>query len=406
VEPFEAETLVFKNALVIDARITNELKKHEVVLRRTFPFEVDDFNVERNATVQIVDDSGNSINFQEAEAGKYVSRTAFAAQPNVGYKLLITTRNGNSYESEMVVTPSSTEIAEVSTEIAINDANQEGIKVVLTNLASDTRAKYFRYEYEETYKIIAPFYNPFEFDVIDSLYFQENDNDDIEIAIKPRIEESQFCYGFEKGNDLILRDSEQNVNNTTGKFEIRFLENNDFKISHRYSILVKQFNLSVDAYSYYSTLDEFTSDESVFTDTQPGFLEGNISAIDDDEIVLGYFEVATVNQERVFFNYTDFFPDRALPPYIINCQLTNAPLLISFIPHVGPGFVVDESEVVSPLLEGISQGIIAYHDTNEDYEEHEGTGEVDGLGPYFVKATGCIDCREYGNNVKPNFWID
>ena len=113
-----------------------------------------------------------------------------------------------------------------------------------------------------------------------------------------------------------------------------------------------------------------------------------------------------VANERIFFNYTDFYPDGPLPPYIINCQLTTAPLLISFVPHVGPGFVVDESDVVSPLLDGIQAGLIAYHEANEGYEEPEGDGEVEGIGPFFVKATGCIDCREFGSNIEPDFWIE
>ena len=406
IEPFEAETLAFENALVIDARITDKLKRHEIILRRTYPFESDDFGAERNASVQISDDSGNTFDFQEAEAGRYVSVSEFAAQPNVGYRLLITSADGKSYVSETVVTPRSVSIKDVKTEIAFNDFEKEGISISLTNNIVDSGGKYFRYEYEETYKIIAPFYNPFEFDVIDSLFFADGDNDGFEIDIKPRDDDSQFCYGFQIGRDLILRDSEQNFNNSTGKFEIRFLENDDFKIAHRYSILVKQYNLSTDAYSYYSTLDDFASDENVFTDIQPGFLEGNITSLDENELVLGYFEVAAVNTKRIFFNYTDFYPDGPLPPYIINCQLTTAPLLISFVPHVGPGFVVDESDVVSPLLDGIQAGLIAYHEANEGYEEPEGDGEVEGIGPFFVKATGCIDCREFGSNIEPDFWIE
>ncbi len=406
VEPFQAESLSFENVLVIDARISDELKRHEVILRRTYPFENEDFEVERNASVQITDDLGNTIDFQEAAPGNYVSISEFAAQANVGYRLQVTTAGGTRYESESVITPTSIPIKEVNGKIGFNDLENEGIRISLTNETTNNEAKYFRYEYEETYKITAPFYNPFEFDVIDSLFFQDGDNDGFEIGIKPRVDASQFCYGFQKGRDLILRDSEQNVNNETGTFEVRFLESDDFKIAQRYSILVKQYSLSANAYSYYSSLDDFNSDESVFTDVQPGFLEGNIKASDDDETVLGYFEIASVAKERIFFNYEDFYPDSQIPPYIINCQLTTAPLLISFVPHVGPGFVVDESDVVSPLLDGIQAGLIAYHETNEDYEEPEGDGEVEGLGPYFVKATGCIDCREFGSNIKPDFWID
>lgn len=406
VEPFVAETLTFENVLVIDARITDELKQHEVILRRTYPFENSDFEVESNATIQIRDDSGATYNFQETKAGNYQSTSAFAARPDMSYTLSVTTAEGRSYISETVMTPERIAITELKAEIGFDDEDNEGLSVQIKNESANAEPKYFRYEYEETYKIVAPFYNPFEFDVIDSLFFQEEDNDPLDISIKPRVDASQFCYASAKSLDLILRDSEQNVGNAAGKFEIRFLENNDFKIAHRYSILIKQYNLSADSYSYYSTLRDFTSDESVFTDIQPGLLEGNIKAQDPEETVLGYFEIAAITNERLFFDYVDFYPDRQLPPYIINCELTTAPQLIAFVPHVGPGFVVDESDVVSPLLDGIQAGLIAYHEVNEDYEPPMGDGLVEGLGPFFVKATGCIDCREFGSNVKPDFWID
>lgn len=406
VEPFVAETLSFENVLVIDARITDELKQHEIILRRTYPFERTDFEVERNASVQISDATGTTFDFQEAEAGRYVSTRAFAAMTDVGYTLSITTSDGRSYASETVVTPQRVPITDITASVGFNAMEDEGLSIQISNEGTDTAPKYFRYEYEETYKIVAPFYNPFEFDVIDSLYFQEGDFDGLDIGIKPREDESQFCYGFGASSDLILRDSERNVGNATGKFEIRFLRNDDFKITHRYSILVKQYNLGADSYGYYTTLNDFASDESVFTDIQPGILEGNIKAATPEEPVLGYFEIAAVTEERLFFDYEDFYPDAPLPPYIINCDLTTAPQLLSFVPHVGPGFVVDEADVVSPLLDGIQAGLIAFHEVNEDYEAPEGDGLVEGLGPFFVKATGCIDCREFGSNVKPDFWID
>lgn len=406
VEPFEAESLSFENILVIDARLTDEFKRHEVILRRTYPFDSENFEVEQNASVQINDDNGSTFDFQEEESGRYVSTTEFSANQGIGYRLSVVTADGRSYQSETAVTPKKIPVKELRAELGFNDDENEGIFISLTNTDTDNEGKFFRYEYEETFKIIAPFYNPFEWDVVDSLFFQENDNDGFDIRIKPRNDESQFCYGFNKSKDLSLSDSEQNTDNRSNEVEVRFLASDAFELSHRYSILVRQYRLSSDAYSYYRNLEDFTSSESVFSDTQPGFLDGNIKASTDDESVLGYFEVAAVNTERIFLNYTDFYPDRPLPPYIIDCQLTTAPQLLAFVPHVGPDFVVDESEVVSPLLDGIQAGLIAYHETNEDYEEPEGDGLVEGLGPFFVKATGCIDCRAFGSNVKPDFWIE
>lgn len=409
VEPFEAETRGFENVLVVDARLTNEEKQHDIILARSYPFEEETFVPESNASIQIIDQMGNVYVFEEEAPGLYRSILKFAAQPNMGYELSITSDEGISYISETVVTPTSILIDEVKAEIHFNDSNEEGLQISLTNESGIIEPKYFRYEYEETYKIIAPHYNPAEFDVVDSLFFAPDDNDGYEINIVARTEEARTCYNKNASTDIALSDSERNIGGQTGKTQIRFINSNDFMISHRYSILVKQFALTQEAHSYYRNLDDFSRSESVFSDTQPGFLEGNIAAMDSDELVLGYFEIASLNVERYFFNYTDFFPDRPLPPYVINCEPISNPQLISFAPHVGSDFVADEGIAVSPLLNGILSGQIAYFATNEEYDELTGIQlNNDQLGgfPFFVKLTECIDCRTLGSNVKPDFWVE
>lgn len=409
VEPFEAETLTFENVLVIDARITDEFIKHEVILRRSYPFEEGSFEVESNAVVQIVDEIGTTFDFQETDAGKYKSNAEFAAQANMGYQLLITTKNGKSYQSEMVNTPASIPIKEFKAELGVNDAGTKGLHIALTNETANTEAKYFRYEYEETYKIVAPYYNPLEFDIIDSIYFGDGDFDTIEIGLKARTEESRVCYNTLTSKDLVLSDSQSNIDNQTTRKSIRFLEYDDFKISHRYTILVKQFGLTQEAYSYYKNLDDFTSSESVFNENQPGFLAGNVKSLNGDDAVLGYFEVAALNENRYFFSYNDFFTESPLPPYVINCNLTSSPQLIRFKPHVGPDYIVDSGVLDSPLLDGIQAGVIAYFEINEDYEEEFRDGDAEvimPIGPFYTKATPCIDCRVLGSNIKPDFWIE
>lgn len=409
VDPFDAQTEDFQDVLVIDAKLTTEAKKQQVLLSRTQPFENFNFEAEGNAQVQIIDDTGNRFEFEEYESGRYESVMTFAAQEDIAYQLIVTTANGQVYESESVTPPKNTPIKEVKGEIDFNDQNVEGLLISLSNTNSNSDAKYFRYEYEETYKIVAPYPNPLEFDVVDSIYFGPDDFDTIEINLKPRIEEAETCYQTLRSTEIDLSDTQRNTNNETGKIPIRFLNSDDFKISHRYSILVRQLGLTQEAHSYYTNLDNFSSSESVFNEIQPGFLEGNIKAIQGAATVVGYFEVASSNEQRYFFNYTDFFPNRPLPAYAINCDPIGTPAFLSFAPHVGPGFIADGGTAISPLLQGIQSGLIAYFATNSDYEALESvqlnTADLSGF-PYFVKAKKCVDCRELGSNVKPDFWIE
>ena len=53
-----------------------------------------------------------------------------------------------------------------------------------------------------------------------------------------------------------------------------------------------------------------STSDNVFTDIQPGFVEGNIKNNNNpDELVMGFFEVVDQTSTRIFFNYSDFFTE-------------------------------------------------------------------------------------------------
>ncbi|MFS4491680.1 DUF4249 domain-containing protein [Maribacter sp. 2308TA10-17] len=415
VEPFDLVTNDFEELLVVDAKFTDEFKRQHVMLSRTRTFETDSILAESNSIVKIVDDLGNTYDFMEEEPGNYFSNLPFAAEQNRSYQLLISTASGVSYVSELVETPSRLGMGELSFERGANNNGDEGVSFLLNN-SEESISKYRRYEYEETYKIIAPFYSPLEFNIIDSTFANINPGFDDDgrgfvVELKARTKDVSTCYNTSNSTKLILGASDDALQNSN-RLIINFLGKDDFKISHRYSILVKQHNLTSDAYSYYKSLADFSSSESVFSQIQPGFLEGNIfSQETDSQNAIGFFEISSVSEKRLFFNYSDLFPDESLPPYIINCEPTGAPPLILQGGHANVNeqgeYVVDALAVPSPLIEGIQAGLIVYYDTNEDFGRIVmETDNFEGLAPYYTKATPCGDCTVLGSLEKPDFWID
>ncbi|MFS4491682.1 DUF4249 domain-containing protein [Maribacter sp. 2308TA10-17] len=399
VEPFDAETQVFENALVIDARLTDEFKRHQVLLTRARPFEQNAIDVERNAIVKIIEEMGVVHDFEEVEPGKYVSKNVFNAKENNKYRLEVMTTDGKSYTSEIVIAPEKVAIENLYVEREINDFGEEGVSIFLDSKSSTSDAKYFRYEFKETYKIIAPTWDPFEFEVIDREPCA--DGDAYEVGIKVKEEQNRVCFGSALSKNVIQASTKGLEDSEIFRFPVHFLKSDNYIISHRYSILVRQHSQTLDAFSYYQNLNDFTSSESVFSETQPGFLAGNITSSEADENVIGYFEVSSVSQERIYFNYEDLFPNEPLPPYAVNCSSFGSPLLIT------EGFVCDLENGVcagsceSPLISAIDADIISYVGTNEDYIESDFS-----LGPYFTKLAECGDCTKLGSNVKPDFWVD
>lgn len=402
VEEFEPENItdVLEGALVVDARITDQNKQHTILLTRTFPFEASEPIQENGALVRIIDDLGNSIDFSETSPGNYNTNSAITLQHDREYKLEITTRDGVNYVSNAQAMPSRVEVAAVHAERRINSSDTEGISILVDNQDNAAQPNYFRYEYDETYKVIAPDFEPFDWDEVDYDFFCEDD-DGWEVTVAPRDELANICFANNKSKDIILASTANLSTNNLDDFEVRFIGSENYAISHRYSILVKQYHHDINAASFFSSLEDFSSSESVFSNVQTGQLEGNINVQNSDvAIVFGYFELSSYSEKRLFFNYEDFFPNEPLPPYIISCDFTSAPPLYpeGFHATIIDGKVVIDGTSNSPLIDGILAGLIGYVGVNENIV-------VDG-GPFLTKSLGCVDCRVFGNNTAPDYWVE
>lgn len=366
VEPFDAKTEIFENTLVIEATITNEFKKQEITLSRTFRFEDLGLNheFEQNADVTIIDDAQNEYLFQETTPGKYVSITEFSAQINIAYQLYITTSDGRRYTSNPTSLPEPTPIHDIQASRIISSDNQEGMGIFVQYDPAQN-SKFYRYEYEEAYKIIAP-----KWKGVTIRFIGQG-----ETITWPKGPDGRVCYKIEASDNLIINKLTGFGDGQVPKFPIRFINRDDYIISHRYSILIKQFAISKETYTYFETLKKFSGQDDIFSQTQPGFFNGNVySENNADENVLGFFDVTSVSIERIFFDYIDFFPNEPLPPYVEEpCN--------PYIP------------VPSTIPRLLSQNIVEYYDTNA-------------FGQHRVVSKVCGDCRLLGNTEVPEFWIE
>ncbi|WP_222984299.1 DUF4249 domain-containing protein [Flagellimonas meishanensis] len=383
IEPFEATFEDFESALVVEATITNELKNQEVFLSRTFEFEADGPTAESNANVLVEDQSGNTFTFRDMGNGNYVSAVPFAAETGNTYRLSITTQDGRSYASQSVALNTETNIDELRAERTQNGFGEDGIAILLDTNDSQNQSKYYRFTYGETFRIEAPLWSP-------NSLAADTDPEAVPCGVKVlqqtrNISES-ICYASVASNGIILANTEGFSEDRLDDFRVRFINRDNYFISHRYSILVKQFVLSNEAYTFYETLQEFSGSESLFSETQPGFLVGNVSSeTNQEEKVLGYFDVSPVAEQRIFFNYEDFYPNENLPPYIEPCNLA-APVLSRGVPPV------------CVLLNLVESELVAYVEENQSGGPNE--------GPYIVVPKVCGDCTSIGSSTPPEFWME
>jgi len=398
--------------LIVEAMLTDEIKKHQVILSTIdtiLDLELDtvhnpftpvrnldrDFiNYEERARVEIVDQSGNSRAFSEIAPGIYESDVAFAATMGNGYRLEITRANGRSFHSDIMAIEGVAKLDAMYPERMTNDKGVEGIGIFIDSSPVEGNAQNYRYTYEETYKIIAPRWSPLRYELTD---YDPCALPEVtyNLELVPREVERRVCYKTEPSNAIVQAQA-TTTQDGLERFLVRFISRDDFIISHRYSIEVHQNVSSAASYGFYEQLDNFSRSDNVFSQVQPGFLEGNLFSEDNVEgSVLGFFDVVSVKSQRLFFDYEDFFPGEDLPPFPFDCGLHSSPE--SHVSYCTQTLFMNDCP--QSVIERVNQDLITYVAVNS---LNLGTCP----GPDLYVATVCGDCTRLGSNEVPEFWIE
>lgn len=376
-EPFEIENNDFESALVVESTITNELKYHEVKLSETNYLDAEGEIVVNNAQVWIEDSNSNTYNFTYDTDGKYISNDEFNAVANTTYTLHIN-NNGKLYKSSETVLSPEAELSDVYAQLStLND--ESGIYVFVDVDNPTGNSQFFRYEFEETYKIVAPNPSTLDFTLTDSY------PGEYEIETFPRTDEIETCFSTKVSSGIIQASTEGLNNNTISLFPVHFIASDDYKIRDRYSIIVKQYAQSLESYSYYKILKELGDSQSLLSQNQSGYISGNISSENNsNEKVLGFFDVASVSSKRIFFNYQDF--NLAKPQYLVECESIE----LDYNDNASEIFDGDRNERTY-LKYLLSTGYVILFSENTIYQI---------IGPY------CGDCTSFSSNVVPEFWVE
>lgn len=383
-DPYTLQSESFEDVLVIEATITNELKKQEIKISRTFQLEENAPRIESNATVYLKDNIGNQYNFFE-ENGKYISEYEFQAIPEREYQLFVTTSNGEEYFSTVENLTTINEITSLEATVK-NKFGVNGVDITVNSFDPSSTSKYYRFEYEETYKIIVPYWAPDSLQIFGNAEFWDlNGNIEYAFTQHPRNGESKTCFKTDKSSNIILENTTLNTEDRIKDYSIRFISQDNYSIANRYSIKVKQYVQSLASYTFYKNLRDLSSNNSVLSPSQPGFINGNIfNRQNQSKKVIGFFEVSSMSEKRIFFNYDDLFPGEPLPPYPYDCEISIYDRTKKKTPNETP------ADGLTYLVINTRSGkIILYQ--RED--------------PIFkMVPPECGDCRTIGSNIVPDFW--
>ena len=379
-ESFDIESIDYESVLVVESTITNEMKQQVVKLSRTTPLDEQDVVFEENAQVVVETSNGEIYGFfQDAQTGDYISNLQFQAEANVTYTLKIDTQDGKRYTSSSVSLPAAVAIDQLYAEQATENGGV-GVNVLVDTFDETGNAKYFRYEFEETYRVVAPY--PSRYNVEITNYNVQSGTYDINLTNR---QPEEICYSTEYSTGIIQTSTNELSEDRVFRFPVQFISKENPVIQSRYSILVKQYVQSLEAYTFYKTIKELGSVESLLSQGQPGYVAGNMkSEVDPDEKVLGYFEASSITSKRIYFNYEDFGFNK--PPYFIECEN----LILDYLDATVMDYDPNEREAFYTYI------------TYFDYQVYAHIPDT----IYYIVQSECSVCTSFSSNVKPDFWED
>ncbi|KPK82636.1 MAG: hypothetical protein AMS27_14410 [Bacteroides sp. SM23_62_1] len=362
-EPYTPDIRQSQESLVVEGLLTDQPGIQTIYLSRSSPYSDPGFIPERDCLVRVVDENGNSYLFYDQGEGVY-QRFMMASQlvRGTAYKLSILTTEGKEYESNYEILPFPCPLIDsvyFETEtVGTFDPEQplEGIQFYIDLDAEEDQARNYRWELVETWEYYAAH-------IITDYYDGELHKMDDPFKY-------HHCWYTGRISNIYTSSTKHSVSNRINRYPLYFVSNQTNRLKIRYSLLVKQFSLSDEAYQYWDQMRRQHQESGGLYETQPAQIRGNVYNINDpEELVLGFFNVASSLDKRIF---VDAQSELGFPP--IDCTLDT---------------IYNMYEIPPPVY----------------YPVYMRSLNPMGGPPYGVGRGICFDCTtEGGSTVKPDFW--
>jgi len=333
---------------------------------------------ELKATVTIESNQGASYALKELGKGVYAAASFNLSAANQ-YRLRIKTATGNTYTSDFAPTMVSPPIDSITWK-----PTPTTLQICANTHDPNNATRYYRWDYTEGWEFHSNY---------DSFWVSTG------LTVRARVlpaEQVWDCFGSDTSHVINLGTSSQLSQDVISQQVINTIPASQEKIGIKYSIFVKQYALTKDAYAYWTLLKKNTEQLGSVFDAQPSASIGNIHNINNAaEVVIGYISAGTITTNRIFIAKSQL-PNWATIPFYTNCELTN---LIARFP-APPG-----------------QKDHAWQDQFFNWLAPEFGGPtallipIDGFGQNSVVPDGwdgsmpvCVDCTLRGKSTPPAYW--
>lgn len=353
-----------KSLVVIEGLITNDIGPYTIKISTTSNLDDPMIYPLKECQVTIIDNHGLEEILVETEPGTYISKID-GIKGIIGnkYKLSVVTKDNARYETEFHELIEPVEIKSIyadttSFEVLNDPVKLEGYQFFVdTELASSFETYLLwkvteSYEYTVDYKLYA---------IWDGVTHVVNQDTIL------NLEDTYRCWTTEKRKELFTAEMASLTYPEISNKKLHFVSTNSRKLKIKYSSLISQFTIDEQSYRFWKGIEDQMSEEGVLYASQPYNIPSNIQNINNpEEVVLGYFTVASVSKKRLFIDN-----------------------IISTFNYEKCYTITDPFIIYDPL-----RPIPRYFVINDDGD----IGEI---------RFDCFDCTNNGGELnKPDYWID
>ena len=309
------------------------------------------------ATLTIESNASSTFPLTEIKPGSYAS-AGLHLDNTRQYRLRIITADNKIYLSDFVPLKVTPPIDSLNF-TALNN----GMQFYANTHDPNNSTRYYRWDYEETWQFQAEYLSS---DLFDGTQFLPRQPD----------QQVYYCFGDDVSNMILLASSNNLSQDVIYNMPITFVPSNSEKFETKYSILLRQYTLTKDAYTFWANLKKNTERLGTIFDPLPSQINGNLHNINNpNEPVFGYISASTLQTKRIFIAQAQL-PPRWHADYPYNCSVDT--LFISLV--IGPLSLGADKVALSPLYKnGLLEG-------------------------YTVSSRECADCTLRGFTKQPSFW--
>jgi hypothetical protein len=391
VDPFIPSLGTYKPMLVVEALLTDRSEPGYVKLSYSFQNKDSVLYRVNDATVYITDDLGTQTNLSHSADGIYkTDSSVFRAETGRTYQLHILTSDGNVYQSDsctMLPVPGIDSVYFTKDWQFVDNQRRlkKGISVFADSKPGPSETYYVRWSYDEIWKFRVPF--PTTYKYINSE----------QILMIPKDSLKDYCWKNAAATEILINEVMPGISDRIMKKHIKFIApDQSDRITVRYSILVKLYSLSKQAFKYLEDLQKVDESEGDIFGSQPFEILSNIKNTSDPaEKVLGYFQVSSVSEKRKYIIPDDIYT-MGFFDYEYDCKVQYVSTKDFYLnPLTGRAYTFDE--IYDKYARG-AQMIFTrpvFHGINAD--------SLYSLG---FSTPECANCEYTGSHVKPAFWKD